>query len=174
MKASLLIKRFFTPPLVVSFVYWRRYGAKVSPRAEVELTDNLQFGPGCVVSSFTKIKATLGTLRVGSHVHIATQCFLDTGPGGLTIGDHTMIGPLVCIVSVNYSYMGLTPVALQPKTSKGIRIGSGVWIGAGCMILDGADIGDNVIVTPNSVVSRRVPENTVVQGNPAEIIFTRR
>jgi acetyltransferase-like isoleucine patch superfamily enzyme len=174
MKASVLIKRFLTPPLVVSLIYWRRYGAKVSPKSEVELTDNLQFGNGCVVSSFTKIKATLGTIRVGSNVHIATHCFLDTGPGGLTIGDHTMIGPLTCIVSVNYSYMGLTPVALQPKTSKGIRIGSGVWIGAGCMILDGADIGDNVIVTPNSVVSRRIPENTVVQGNPAEVIFTRR
>jgi acetyltransferase-like isoleucine patch superfamily enzyme len=174
MKVSLLIKRFLTPPLVVSLIYWRRYGAKVSPRSEVELTDRLEFGPGCVVSSFTKIKATLGTIRLGSNVHISTQCFLDTGPGGLTIGDYTMVGPLTCIVSVNYSYMGLTPVALQPKTSKGIRIGNGVWIGAGCMILDGADIGDNVIVTPNSVVSRRIPENTVVQGNPAEVIFTRR
>lgn len=174
MKASLLIRRFLTPPLVVSFVYWRRYGAKVSPRAEVELTDNLRFGSGCVVSSFTKVKATLGAIRIGNHVQIATQCFLDTGPGGLTIGDHTMIGPLTCIVSVNYSYTSPGPVALQPKTSKGIRIGNGVWIGAGCTILDGADIGDNVIVTPNSVVSRRIPDNTVVQGNPAEVIFTRR
>jgi acetyltransferase-like isoleucine patch superfamily enzyme len=174
MKASVIIRRFFTPPLVVSLLYWRRYGAKVSPRAEVELTDNLEFGPRCVVSSFTKIKATLGTIRIGSDVQIATQCFLDAGPGGLYIGDHAMIGPLTCIVSVNYSYASLGPVALQPKTSKGIRIGKGVWIGAGCAILDGADIGDNVIVTPNSVVSRRIPENTVVQGNPAEVIFTRR
>jgi acetyltransferase-like isoleucine patch superfamily enzyme len=85
-----------------------------------------------------------------------------------------MIGPLTCIASANYSYMSLTPVALQPQTSKGIRIGKGVWIGAGCMILDGADIGDHVIVTPNSVVARRIPDNSVVQGNPAEVIFTRR
>jgi acetyltransferase-like isoleucine patch superfamily enzyme len=42
------------------------------------------------------------------------------------------------------------------------------------MILDGADVGDNAIVTPNSVVAGRVAENTVVQGNPAQVIFTRR
>jgi acetyltransferase-like isoleucine patch superfamily enzyme len=175
MRAALIIKRFLTPPLVVSLIYWRRYGAKVSPRAEVDLSDKLQFGRGCVVSSFTKIKATLGTIRIGEHVQIATHCFLDTGAAGVTIGDYAMIGPLTCIVGVNYSYLRLDqPVALQPKTSKGIRIGKGVWIGAGCMILDGADIGDNVIVTPNSVVANRVPENSVLQGNPAQVIFTRR
>ena len=171
----MLIKRFLTPPLVVSLVYWQRYGAKVSPRSEVALTRNLTFGSGCVVSSFTKIKATLGPIVIGDHVQIATHCFLDTGAAGVTIGDYTMVGPLTCIVGVNYSYLRLDqPVALQPKTSKGIRIGKNVWIGAGCAILDGADLGDNVIVTPNSVVSSRIPENTIVQGNPAQIIFTRR
>ena len=175
MKPALVVKRFLTPPLVVSFIYWRRYGAKISFRAEVDLTDNLEFGDGCVVSSFTKIKASLGPIRIGARVQIATHCFLDTGPAGVTIGDYTMIGPLTCIVGVNYSYARLDqPVAVQPKTSKGIRIGKGVWIGAGSTILDGADVGDNAIVTPNSVVAGRVAENTVVQGNPAQVIFTRR
>lgn len=175
MKAALAIKRFLTPPVVVSFIYWRRYGAKVSPRAEVDLTRNITFGAGCVVSSFTKIKASVGRIAIGNHVQIATHCFMDTGPAGVTIGDHAMIGPLTCIVGINYSYARLDqPIALQPKTSKGIRIGRGVWIGAGCVILDGADIGDNAIVTPNSVVSGRVAENAVVQGNPAAVIFTRR
>ena len=175
MKAALFAKRFLTPRVVVSFVYWWRYRAKVSFRAEVDLTDNIEFGPACVVSSFTKMKASVGPIRLGAHVQIATHCFLDTGPAGITIGDYSMIGPLTCIVGVNYSYARLDrPIAVQPKTSKGIRIGKGVWIGAGCMILDGADVGDNAIVTPNSVVAGRVAENTIVQGNPAQVIFTRR
>jgi len=175
MKTALLIKRFLTPPFVVSFIYWRRYGAKVSLRAEVDLTDNITFGAGCIVSSFTKMKAAFGPIRLGEHVQISTHCFLDTGAAGVTIGDHAMIGPLTCIVGVNYSYARLDQaIALQPKTSKGIRIGKGAWIGAGCMILDGADVGDNAIVTPNSVVAGRVPENAIVQGNPAQVIFTRR
>lgn len=175
MTPAALLKRFLTPPIVVSLIYWRRYGAKISPRAEVDVTDNLKFGPGCVVSSFTKIKAAAGPLVMGERVQIATQCFLHSDAAGLTIGDYTMIGPLAAVVASNYSYDRLdVPLVQQPVKSKGIRIGRGVWIGSGAVILDGADIGDNVIVAPNSVVSRRVPDNAVVQGNPAQVIFTRR
>ena len=175
MNPASLLKRFLTPPIVVSLVYWRRYGAKISPRAEVDLTDNLKFGRGCVVSSFTKIKATAGPLDMGNHVQIATHCFLHADTGGLSIGDYTMIGPLAAVVATNYSYERLDqPTVLQPQKSKGIRIGRNVWIGSGAVILDGADIGDNVIVSPNFVVSRRVPDNVIIKGNPAEVIFTRR
>jgi acetyltransferase-like isoleucine patch superfamily enzyme len=163
------------PPLVVSLVCWVRWRAKVSPRSEVELTDNLLIGAGGVVSSFSKIKTADGAIRIGANAAIATHCFLSAGAGGITIGDYAMIGPLASIVSSNYSYERLDqPVSMQPKTSKGIRIGNNVWIGSGVVVLDGADIGDNAIVTPNSVVAGRVPANAVVQGNPARVIFTRR
>ena len=42
------------------------------------------------------------------------------------------------------------------------------------VVLDGAAIGDGAIVAPNSVVSTRLPANTIAQGNPARVIFTRR
>jgi acetyltransferase-like isoleucine patch superfamily enzyme len=114
-------------------------------------------------------------MSLGDNVDIGTHCFLHSDVGGVSVGDHTMIGPLASIIGTNYSYSLLDrPVALQEKSSRGIRIGKGVWICAGAMILDGADIGDNVIVTPNSVVASRIPENSIVQGNPAQIIFTRR
>jgi acetyltransferase-like isoleucine patch superfamily enzyme len=171
----MLLRRFLTPPIVVSLVYWLRYRAKISPRSEVDLTDNVKFGAHCVVSSFCKIKAASGSLILGDSVEISTHCFVHADTGGVTIGDHSMIGPLACIVGVTYNYDTLDrPVALQGKISRGIRIGKGVWIGAGAKVLDGADIGDNVIVTPNSVISNRIPPNTIVQGNPAQVIFTRR
>jgi acetyltransferase-like isoleucine patch superfamily enzyme len=56
----------------------------------------------------------------------------------------------------------------------GVRIGDRVWLGSNCVVLDGADIGDDVIVSAGSVVSGRIPPNTVVLGNPAKVIFTRR
>jgi acetyltransferase-like isoleucine patch superfamily enzyme len=91
-------------------------------------------------------------------------------------GDDCLIGPNVSIIGNNYRYERLdVPIRLQEKYSaKGIRIGANVWIGAGCTILDGADIGSGTIVTPNSVVSHRLPENSIAQGNPARVIFTRR
>lgn len=169
------LKRMLTPSPVVSLVYWWRFGAKVSPRSEVDLTDNLTFGSGCIVGSFCKIKAFSGPMVLGDNVDIGTHCFLHSDVGGLSIGDHTMVGPLVSIIGTNYSYASLDrPIALQERSSQGIRIGKGAWIGAGAMILDGADIGDNVIVTPNSVVAARIAENSIVQGNPADVIFTRR
>lgn len=175
MRPSQIAARFGMPRSVVSLIYWLRWRARVSPRAEVELTSNITFGPGCVVSSFCKIKASEGPLSIGRDVEIATHCFVAAEAGGIEIGDDTMIGPFVTIVGNDYRYDRLDiPIRKQPKVSKGIRIGKGVWIGAGAVVLDGADIGDNAIVTPASVVSRRVPENAVVQGNPAVPIFTRR
>jgi acetyltransferase-like isoleucine patch superfamily enzyme len=47
-------------------------------------------------------------------------------------------------------------------------------VGSNSVILDGADIGDDVIVSAGSVVSGRILPNTVVMGNPAKVIFTRR
>jgi virginiamycin A acetyltransferase len=55
-----------------------------------------------------------------------------------------------------------------------VRIGNDVWIGSGACVLDGARIGSGVIVAPNSVVSGTIPDQAVVQGNPARVIFTRR
>jgi acetyltransferase-like isoleucine patch superfamily enzyme len=81
----------------------------------------------------------------------------------------------VSIVGSNYRYDRLDiPIQQQEGVSKGITIGNDVWIGVGCAILDGATIGNGVIVGPNSVVSGRVQDNTIVTGNPAKPIFTRR
>ena len=51
-----------------------------------------------------------------------------------------------------------------------ITIGNKVFIGAGSIILPGATIGDNSVIAAGSVVTKDVPENVVVGGNPAKII----
>lgn len=175
MDARKTIQRFLVPGFVVTLVYLMRFRCKISPRAEVELSPRLTIGEGSQVGSFTKIKATDGDLAIGREVHIGTCCFISAETGGVTIGDYSMISPNVCIVGNDYRYDRLdVPIALQEKTSKGIRIGKDVWIGAGCVVLDGADIADHCIVTPNSVVSGRLEAGTVAQGMPAKALFVRR
>jgi acetyltransferase-like isoleucine patch superfamily enzyme len=66
------------------------------------------------------------------------------------------------------------PLQEQGTVSKPTRIGHRVWIGSNSVVLAGAEIGDDVIVSAGSVVSGRVPSNTIVLGNPAKAIFTRR
>ena len=142
----------------------------------MEITSHLSIGRGSVVGSFTKIKSADGPLKIGRNVEISNGCFISSFTDGTWIGDDCLIGPNCSIVGNNYSYDRLdVPIRLQGKHSaKGVRIGNDVWLGSGCVVLDGADIGDGSILTPNSVVSSRIPKHSVVQGNPAKVIFTRR
>jgi acetyltransferase-like isoleucine patch superfamily enzyme len=66
------------------------------------------------------------------------------------------------------------PLQEQGTTSKATRIGDRVWVGSNSVVLAGAELGDNVIVSAGSVVSGGVPPNSIVMGNPAKVIFTRR
>jgi len=175
MKIITLIRRFLLPGFMVTIVCLFKYGCKISPRAEVELSPNLLIGKKSQIASFCKLKSSNGPLRIGENVSIAVGCFISAQKGGLHIGDNSMVGPNVSITSNNYGYDRLDiPMCKQGRTSKGVRIEDDVWIGSNASILDGAEIGSGSIITPNSVVSSRIPKNSIVQGNPGKVIFTRR
>jgi len=53
-----------------------------------------------------------------------------------------------------------------------IKIGNNVFIGSGATILPNVSIGDNVVVAANSVVTKPIPDNVVVGGNPARVLKT--
>jgi len=167
-------QRFLMPAPIVSLYYFLKYGAKISPRAEVELTSNLSLGKGFVVGSFTKIKASDGTLAFGKRCGIATGCFISASSGGIEVGDNFICGPNVSIVGSNYITDELgVHLEDQGHTSKGIKIGSNVWIGSNTTILDGTVIGDDSIIVANSLLNRRYPDRSIIQGNPGKKIFQR-
>jgi acetyltransferase-like isoleucine patch superfamily enzyme len=176
MRAGIVVRRFLVPRAWTTLCAYLRFRCWLSPRAEVELGPHLTIGQGSAIGSFTKVKTADGPLVIGRNVDIATGCFLSSHTAGVTIGDDCLIGPNVSIVGNNYRYDDLTtPIRLQEKVSeKGIRIGNNVWIGAGCVLLEGADIGSGSILAPNTVVASSIPENSIVQGNPGKVIFTRR
>jgi acetyltransferase-like isoleucine patch superfamily enzyme len=55
--------------------------------------------------------------------------------------------------------------------SKPIVMGSNVWIGAGAMVLKGVRVGENSVVAAGAVVAQNVPDNAVVFGNPARVVW---
>jgi len=163
-----LIRRFLFPQFVVSLYYLMKYGAKISFKAEVDLSDNFILGKGVVVSSFTKIKSLDGRVELGSGSGFATGCFVSAGAKGIIAGKRFLCGPNVTITASNFVSNRLGE---DVHTSRGIRIGNNVWVGANSSILDGSVIGDNTVVYANSVVSGKYPDNVILRGCPAKVIF---
>ncbi len=114
--------------------------------------------------------ATGGTdTRVGRNVFVNQNCtFYDLG--GLDIGDDVMIGPNVSLITSGHP---LEPSRRRDVvTAKPIVIERNVWIAAGATIIGGVTVGENSVVAAGSVVTRDVPPNTLVGGNPARGIRT--
>ncbi|WP_042147819.1 sugar O-acetyltransferase [Paucisalibacillus sp. EB02] len=108
----------------------------------------------------------------GKNITIGKNVFFNTGcsfqdRGGITVGNGSMIGMNVTIATLNH---GL-PLETRNTTSPSpVVIGENVWIGSNATILPGVTIGDNSVVAAGAVVTKDVPENTVVAGVPAKVI----
>lgn len=94
---------------------------------------------------------------------------LDIAP--VTIGDNVMIGPNTMIVTVGH------PLSAKERRNhiaiaKPVTIGNDVWIGGNVTVLPGVTIGNNVVVAAGSVVTKDVPDNSLVGGVPAKLIKT--
>ncbi|MFC5862722.1 sugar O-acetyltransferase [Acidicapsa dinghuensis] len=106
-------------------------------------------------------------IRVGRNVFINQNCtFYDLG--GLDIADDVMIGPNVSIITSGHP---LEPSKRRIATiGKQIVIERNVWIAAGATIIGGVTVGENSVVAAGSVITKNVPPNTLVGGNPARVI----
>jgi acetyltransferase-like isoleucine patch superfamily enzyme len=106
-------------------------------------------------------------IRVGRNVFVNQNCtFYDLG--GLDIADDVLIGPNVSIITAGHP---LSPSQRHAATiGKPIVIERNVWIAAGATIIGGVTVGENSVVAAGSVVTRDVPPNTLVGGNPARVI----
>ena len=106
-------------------------------------------------------------IRLGRHVFINQHCTIyDLAP--VTIGDGVLIGPNVSLITTSH------PVApsrrLAELVAEPIDIGANVWIATGATVIGGVAIGEHSVVAAGSVVTRDVPANTLVGGNPARVI----
>ncbi|WP_026464441.1 sugar O-acetyltransferase [Adhaeribacter aquaticus] len=104
--------------------------------------------------------------KIGKNVFINFDCtFLDLG--GITIEDNVMIAPKVSLLTEGH------PVSINDRQTLSvgkINIKKNAWIGANATILPGVTIGENSVVAAGAVVSKDVPDNTIVGGVPAKYI----
>ena len=108
------------------------------------------------------------TTKLGDYVYMNHNCvFLDAG--GVTIGNHVLIGPNVGIYTPEHAF---DPVlrAQGYEISHPVTICDNVWIGGSVVILGGVTIGENTIIGAGSVVTHDIPANVIAVGNPCRVL----
>jgi len=165
-------------------------GSRVSANAYLKGTADLHIGRKCKIHSDASIDASRskgvvfgdqvtlnryayvqggeGGVRLGNRVEINNFSIVN-GTGGVDIGDDTLIGPGVRIISYQHLFAAGQTIRSQPSEGKPIRIGRDCWIGTNAIILAGVTIGDGAVVAAGAVVTRDVPSGTVVAGIPAVV-----
>lgn len=108
-----------------------------------------------------------GNIIIGPNTYFGRETFVVSEPKNakIQIGSNCKISHSVHIRTASYS----TNINRIIKYSD-IKIGNNVWIGANVFIGGGIEIGDNVTIGANSVITKSIPSNLVVGGNPAQII----
>jgi|TARA_R110002003_G_scaffold116_1_gene10059 acetyltransferase-like isoleucine patch superfamily enzyme len=109
-------------------------------------------------------------VKLGKNVMVNfNSVFLDTCL--ITLGDRTMVGPNVSFYSATHPLDPLVRNGTRgPELGKEIHVGEDCWIGGNVVILPGVTIGRGSTVGAGSVVTKSVPEFTVVAGNPARVV----
>ncbi len=111
-------------------------------------------------------------LVIGSNTYIGEYNNIRAAGGQIIIGNHCLISQHITIVCTNHQFRAYSSIDQQSwsEDNNFVRIGNGVWIGANSVILPGVIIEDGAIIAAGSVVTKSVPHNAIVAGNPAHVI----
>ncbi len=108
-----------------------------------------------------------GSISIGSNVLVMSGVRLSSATG-ITIGDDTMLANFCYLTDADWHDIhdrtevvgGTAPIVLEKN----------VWIGDSAIVCKGVRVGENSIVGAGSVVTKDVPPNVVVAGNPAKVV----
>lgn len=124
------------------------------------------------ISEWTDIRHR-SELRVGRRVSMAQGCVLICS-GGLTIGSDVMMAPGVHIVTNGHVFDRTDiPMRAQGIFEKPVTIGDDVWLSANVIVLPGVTVGRGSVIAAGSIVTKDVPEYSIVGGVPARVIRSR-
>ena len=114
------------------------------------------------------------TIKAGNNVVIGRNCRIACNH--VVFADNVMVGSSVGLVDKGdhqYSVIDSPMMFSERGKDEPIIIESNVWIGYGAIVLSGVTIGHGAVVAAGSVVTKNIPSNAIVAGNPAKIIKMR-
>lgn len=134
----------------------------VKKGARVEV-GNFTIHSGCTVVVMANASLTLGSGYINRNATLVCS-------QQISIGENVAIAQNVVIRDSDIHSIIINDE--EKLNTAPIKIGNHVWIGTNSVILKGVEIGDNVVVAAGSVVTKNIPANCLVAGNPAKIIKT--
>jgi maltose O-acetyltransferase len=147
----------------------RRYNLSADPLEQQTILSEMLGGIGQDSIIQPPFHCSYGrNIYIGEHVFLNVMCaILDCNE--VHIGQHVMIGPTVQIYTAAHDLKA--ELRIQGwEVAKPVVIEDNVWLGGGAIILPGVRVGRNAVVGAGAVVTRDVPADTIVAGNPARVI----
>lgn len=136
---------------------------------------NFVTGRNCRLECY-KINDKTPSLSIGNNVQINDRCHFAC-VNEISIGSNTLVASNVFITdhdhgnlreSINFQI----PWKNQKLFSKKVVIENNVWIGENVCVLKGVIIGSNSVIAAGSIVTKNIPKNSLVVGNPGKVIRT--
>ena len=143
-----------------------KLGKDVTIHAFVNLY-GCEIGDGSQIGTFVEIQKNA---KIGKRCKVSTHTFICEG---VTIEDECFIGHHVVFINDRFPKATNAAGSLQTEADWKMiptRVGRGASIGSGAVILCGVTIGEAALVGAGSVVTKDVPPQAVVVGNPASVL----
>ncbi|EED36804.1 transferase hexapeptide repeat containing protein [Luminiphilus syltensis NOR5-1B] len=138
--------------------------------------DNIRIG-----HSFTAVSTSAQPIEIGvwgrgpgeGRITLGNACLMSPG-SRISASDEITLGNGVMLANGAYitdsDWHGLYDRIARDPAVRPVIIGDNVWVGDHALVLKGVSIGANSVIAARAVVSRDVPENVVVAGNPATVV----
>lgn len=150
----------------------RGHGAKIYSSVRLDCPPYRRFflGRQSVIESYCCINNAVGDVVIGDHTRIGIH---NTIIGPVCIGNHVNLAQGITVTALNHNFEDVTRrIDEQGISTKPVIIGDDVWIGANAVVLPGVTIGRHCVVAAGAVVTKDVPDHSVVGGVPAKILKT--
>jgi acetyltransferase-like isoleucine patch superfamily enzyme len=122
----------------------------------------------CSVGDFTLMNGVL--VMAEERIEIGSYCIMSWNVGIADSDFHPIDAAQRRVDSLALAPFYEQRPPRPPLRTKPVRIHDNVWIGMGALVLKGVEIGENSIVAAGAVVTKSVPANVVVAGNPAVVV----
>src|SRR5690242_17751387 len=149
------------------FFLGRGLELKIEPRGEISFGRFVWIGDG------TKIRCHEGVVEIGPKTVMGQECTISAYQR-VRIGEQCVIADRAMFIDFDHGMVEVErPVRVQGIYKRDVEVGSNVWIGYGASVLRGCRVGDNSVLGTYTVITRSVPANAVVAGQPARVLRMR-